>query len=447
MASIVKRPGGHRWIQFVGPDGKRRTIRLGKTPAKAAATVCCRVEQLLAAKITGSSIESDLANWLASIDDTLHNKLAAVGLCEERQSATLRPFIEQYVAGRTDVKPATKEIWRQGEMGLLSFFGADKALRAVTPGDADAYKLWLLGQDLAPMTVRKRLQFATMIFRAALRRRLIPENPFAGVTVKATMPNRERFVTREETERLLATCPNVHWRAIVALSRYGGLRCPSEVLSLRWEDVDWEHGRIVVTSPKTEHHPGKATRTIPLFAELRPILEEAFDLAPEGAVYVVDERMRARAQGPGGWRSCNLRTQFQRIVRRAGLQPWPRLFHNLRSSRQTELAEHFPAHVVCQWLGNSEAIARKHYFQTTEEHFQRAISGQFEAKQNPKQYLSAKGCTGPQAARPESENNGFCGVLRYGATLRTEQSSTPADGEGFEPPVPERVQQFSRLPP
>ena len=33
-------------------------------------------------------------------------------------------------------------------------------------------------------------------------------------------------------------------------------------------------GRIVVTSPKTEHHPGKATRTIPLFPELRTALGE-----------------------------------------------------------------------------------------------------------------------------------------------------------------------------
>jgi hypothetical protein len=84
---------------------------------------------------------------------------------------------------------------------------------------------------------------------------------------------------------------------------------------------------------------------------------------------VVDERMRASAQGKAGWRNCNLRTQFERILKRAGVTPWPQLFHNLRSSRKTELAEQFPSHVVCNWLGNSEDIARKHYLQTTDDHF------------------------------------------------------------------------------
>jgi ribosomal protein S18 acetylase RimI-like enzyme len=57
-------------------------------------------------------------------------------------------------------------------------------------------------------------------------------------------------------------------------ARYGGLRCPSEVLSLRIQDVDLAGGRITVTSPKTEHYRGKGSRVIPLFPELEPFLRE-----------------------------------------------------------------------------------------------------------------------------------------------------------------------------
>ena len=156
------------------------------------------------------------------------------------------------------------------------------------------------------------------------------------------------------------------------LPRYGGLRCPSEVLSVRRQDIDWSARRITVHSPKTEHRPGKATRIIPLFPELRPILEKALALAPECTEYVVDEKYRKAAQGPGGWANANLRTTFQKIVRRAGLEPWPRLFHNLRASRETELVEQFPIQVVAAWLGNTPTIAMRHYLMTTDAHFARA---------------------------------------------------------------------------
>ena len=47
-----------------------------------------------------------------------------------------------------------------------------------------------------------------------------------------------------------------------------------------------------------------------------------------------------------------------RIIGRAGLSTWPKLFQNLRSTRETELCEEFPDHVVTKWLGNSTAVAR-----------------------------------------------------------------------------------------
>src|SRR5262245_34812849 len=156
------------------PNGRRQTVRLGKANANATANVRNRIEQLLVAKITGTPIDRDLASWLGELEDALRNRLAAVGLCDARGSALLESFIKPYVEGRADVKPATKEIWKQGHNGLIEFFGANRPLRNITPGDADRYKLKLVADVLASMTVRKRLQFATMIFRAAVRRRLPP---------------------------------------------------------------------------------------------------------------------------------------------------------------------------------------------------------------------------------------------------------------------------------
>src|SRR5439155_18151446 len=54
---------------------------------------------------------------------------------------------------------------------------------------------------------------------------------------------------------------------------------------------------------------------------------------------------------------------------RAGVKPWPKLFHNLRASRQTELLDRFSIKAVCDWLGNSQPVAIEHYAQVTTQHF------------------------------------------------------------------------------
>ncbi|MBA4107074.1 MAG: hypothetical protein C0485_15115 [Pirellula sp.] len=222
----------------------------------------------------------------------------------------------------------------------------------------------MLADGLAPATVGREVKRARQFFRSAVRRKLIPENPFADVAAPAQVnASRMHFITREVTERVLSACPDAEWRLIVALSRYGGLRCPSETLALRWEDIDWENNRINVRSPKTEHLPGGASRSIPLFRELRPYLEEARDLAVPGTHFVIN-RYRGVDQ--------NLRTQFERILRKAEVVQWERLFHNLRASRETELTAEHPLHVVCTWIGNSAIIADKHYLQVTDDHFDNA---------------------------------------------------------------------------
>jgi integrase len=194
--------------------------------------------------------------------------------------------------------------------------------------------------------------------------------------------------------------PDGQWRLLFALSRFGGLRCPSEHLALRWSDVDWERGRMTVQSPKTEYHPGGESQIIPLFPELRPHLEAAWEMAEPGTVHVITRYRDANA---------NLRTQLLRIIRRAGLKPWPKLFANLRSTRETELAESFPIHVVCEWIGNSQAVAAKHYLQVTDEHFGKAV-------QNPVQQTAE---LARKAQKPDTAAHKKTPVLQGSATLCT----------------------------
>ena len=138
--------------------------------------------------------------------------------------------------------------------------------------------------------------------------------------------------------------------------------------------MDFATGRMTVTSAKTEHHEGKGYRVVPLFSRLRAILDEAWELAPAGAEYVVGGDYRSRSLNGTVWNNITLRTQFLKLVRRAGLKPWPRPFNNLRASCETDLNENFPSHVVCEWIGHSPAVAATHYLTVRESDFERAVA-------------------------------------------------------------------------
>ncbi|MBY0587248.1 tyrosine-type recombinase/integrase [bacterium] len=390
MASISKDAGGTRRILFVAADGSRKTIRLGKISERVAEQICRHVEALAASLIHGQPVARETAVWVSGIGQSLHDRLVRVGLVVARvdvRATKLGPFIDAYIAERVDVKPQTLINMRRAHVALVEHFGEGKPLSTITGGDADAFRLALLGKGLADNTVRRTCGRARQFFKAAIRSELIQRNPFDGIKCAVgANPKRRRFISRADSQKVLDACPNAEWRLIFALSRFGGLRCPSEHLALRWGDVDWEHNRLIVQSPKTERHEGKASRIMPIFPELLPHLRDAFDRADAGTEFVV-----AHKRGAG----VNWRTQLERIIQRAGLQPWPKLFHNLRATRETELAESFPLHVVCAWIGNSPTIAAKHYLQVTDEHFDRAIRwlpSSEKAVQNPAQQAHARGC-------------------------------------------------------
>ena len=381
MASVVTYGGGLRRIEFsLVPNGPRKLVRLGRVSAKVADSWESRIEAIISDKLAGRAHNAELSEWLGGLDETSLKRLRKVGLADGvgLSHTTLGAFLDGYIAQRTDTKPATQTVYGHTRRCLVEYFGAEKPLASITPGDADAWRTWLTtSEELAENTIRRRTGFAKQFFRVAVRRRLLRENPFGdlrGVTVRANR-DKDYFLTRPDAEALLTACPNDEWRLLIALSRYGGLRCPSEHLALRWGDIDWERNRFTVTSPKTERHEGGATRTLPIFPELRIYLDKAFDAAPEGSEFVVT-RYRDPKQ--------NLRSQLLKIIKRAGLTAWPRLFHNLRATRQTELAAEFPLHVVCEWIGNSKLIAQEHYLRVTDADFTKAQQKpQYKAQQSP----------------------------------------------------------------
>ncbi len=395
MASISTDKNGLRRIQFVDRDGNRKTIYLGKVPMKIANEIKIKVEALNAAKGSGTSFDNETAAWVARIGDELADKLAAVALIPKRvppDAATLGKFTADYIDRRTDTKTSTRVSMGLARKRLIAYFDAGRDMRTVTPLDADLWAVWLK-EKYADATVGRTIKRARQFFRAALRGDIITRNPFDEVKAPSMAnPDRLFFVTREMAATVMAQCPTNEWRLIFALCRFAGLRCPSELLALTWGDVDWERGRFLIHSAKLERTATKGKRFVPLFPEVRPYLEQAFDDCPEGEVYVIRKTRDTNS---------NLRTRLMKYVERAGLTPWPRLFQNLRATCETELAGQFPLHVVTAWLGNSNLIAAKHYLSVTEADFDRAVNGSARSDarttQNPTQ--SGTGTTRPEMSQ------------------------------------------------
>ena len=197
-------------------------------------------------------------------------------------------------------------------------------------------------------------------------------------------------------------------------------------MALTWQDVDWAGHRLTVHSPKTACHVGHDKRIIPLFPEIAQPLQQVFDEADDGQVYILPF-LRERT-------SAALRKPMFAAIERAGLTPWPRLWNNLRSSRQTELVSRFPSHVVCAWLGNSERIVQRHYLQVRGSDFDKALEQPVEeVVHNAVRAMAINDDNARQVQGGESRRNA---KIQHKTLMSANVEKDQTTPTGFEPVLP-----------
>lgn len=358
------RPGRFR-IRFY-LEGRHDQFCLPKIPRKQARAVLEKVDRLIECRLSGEPPGPRIVEWLANVGDEIHGRLVSRGLTHARvcHSQTLKSFLDEYISEQTTAA-GTIENLRKVAGKLVAFFGADIPLRNITRGDADRFRRSLKS---ARATNALTLRLAKQFFRAADRLELITASPFDEIKAGGTTnKDRQEFIDRERFHKVLEKCTDLDTRTCLALNRYGGLRHTSETFKLKITDIHWDLNQIAVDSSKT------GLRHVPIFPELKPFLNAAFDAAPDGAKFLIQHRVRG-----------TIRARFQSAQRAAGVGTWEREFHNMRSSRQTELQRKFPADVVTGWMGNSKQVADDHYLQTLSEDYERAATITTEIERAPK---------------------------------------------------------------
>ena len=111
---------------------------------------------------------------------------------------------------------------------------------------------------LAKATQIKTIKNLKQFFAQAVKLGHIDRNLFAdhGGTVGGNKA-KQFFVPCEMVEDVIAKCPDVQWRLLIALGRYAGMRLPSEIRHFKWSDIHWDESKFYVHSPKLERHVKK----------------------------------------------------------------------------------------------------------------------------------------------------------------------------------------------
>lgn len=128
---------------------------------------------------------------------------------------------------------------------------------------------------------------------------------------------------------------------------------------------------------------------------------------------------------------------MNQIILKAGLQPWPKLFNNLRSTRETELAKNYSLQAATAWIENTPKIALGHYLQVTEQEWQNAtITDAFSDALLPKmmhfpmQQGTENVCNSSQSL---TQVNDSCEVMRNDASINEVLQKEKMTSLGLEP--------------
>jgi integrase len=157
-----------------------------------------------------------------------------------RATPTVRTLVEQYRVEKMPVRASTRrgyETWLDNH--VLPHWGDSE----LTDLQARPVELWMQSLSLAPKSKLHIRGLLSILWDYAMWRGDVPtqRNPMELVTIKSASQRvrKPRSLTAEQFQFLMETLGNnTCWRTMLLLAVSFGLRI-SEVLGLKWKDVDW----------------------------------------------------------------------------------------------------------------------------------------------------------------------------------------------------------------
>jgi len=160
---------------------------------------------------------------------------------------------------------------------LTEYFGHHKAA-SISWGEAQKYREWAQGQGYAEATIAKRLAALKRMLRLAVKDGKLGAAPL--IEIPQPKNARTGFFEREDFDTMVELLPPTY-RGVARFAYLTGWRIRSEVLPLKWSNLDLAAGVARLEPNTTKNDEG---RTFP------------FDVLP--ALAEIMHEQHARAQGP-----------------------------------------------------------------------------------------------------------------------------------------------------
>ncbi|MGZ3798461.1 MAG: tyrosine-type recombinase/integrase, partial [Pseudobdellovibrionaceae bacterium] len=203
-------------------------------------------------------------------------------------------------------------------------------------------------------TVLRLKAVLSSIFKYAIRRGYLKENPVDGIFIDATPNQVERFLDDKERKSLLSACRESTWDKLyllVLLAITTGMR-KAELINLRWTDINFEKGlaRLATTkngSPRINPIPAPALEELKKFRKVGNGLVFASPNDPE--------------------KPFDFRVQWTRALERTYIKNFR--FHDLRHTAASYLVMNGASlHETVEILGHKSTQTTKRYAHLSTDH-------------------------------------------------------------------------------
>lgn len=263
----------------------------------------------------------------------------------EEKERTFTELMERYMREHL-VSKASQSSYRSFKKNLISFFGR-YTLFEITPKRIVEYKAKRYADKVAPSTINRELTVMKAAFNLAIKEwEWCKDNPASKVSMEKENNKRDRWLTYEEEEKLIAAAP---WlREIIVFALHTGMR-RGESLSLTWKGVDLFRKTVTVFQSKNGER-----RTIPINQTVLELLKEkskVISLKTELVFY-----SKAHTQIGGN----NVRRAFNLARKKAKLDNLH--FHDLRHTFATRLVQAgLDLYKVQRLLGHKSPMMTQRY--------------------------------------------------------------------------------------